>query len=113
MGEPVLAVGYLCALALVCLRRGPIYPLAAVGRMALTAYLLQSALALAVFGGLHYYDRLSSTAVALVAVGIWAVLLVVCPLWLRRFALGPAEWLWRSLTYGRVQTLWLSRDRSA
>ncbi len=111
IGEPVLAVGYLCALALVCLRRGPIYPLAAVGRMALTAYVLQSALALAVFGGLHYYDRLSSTSVALVALGIWAVLLVVCPLWLRCFALGPAEWLWRSLTYGRVPAMRIRRDR--
>ncbi|MGO9258182.1 MAG: DUF418 domain-containing protein [Bryobacteraceae bacterium] len=23
--------------------------------------------------------------------------------WLRRFAFGPAEWLWRVLTYGRIR----------
>ena len=100
-----LAVGYLCALSLWLLRRGVISPLAAVGRMALTAYVLESALALALFGGLRLYDRLSTSAALLVVGGIWTVLLIVCPLWLGRFQLGPLEWLWRSLTYGRVQRL--------
>lgn len=105
IGEPVLALGYLCALALVCLSRGAISPLAAVGRMALSAYLAQSALALCVFGGLRYYDQLSAATALLVVTSIWALLLVACPLWLRAFRLGPVEWLWRSLTYGRVQPM--------
>lgn len=37
VGAPVLAVGYLSALTLLCLRFGPIARLAATGRMALTA----------------------------------------------------------------------------
>lgn len=105
IGEPVLAVGYLCALSLFCMRRGAIGPLAAVGRMALTAYLLQSALGLAVFGALRLYGHLSTASALLVVAGIWAVLLVICPLWLRWFQLGPVEWLWRSLTYGRAQAM--------
>jgi uncharacterized protein len=110
IGAPVLAVGYTCALSLFLLRRGSIGRLVAVGRMALTAYLLQSALALAVFAGLRLYDRLSTTS-ALLAVGIiWAVLLVICPLWLHWFRLGPVEWLWRSLTYGRAQALRVARE---
>lgn len=109
IGEPILALGYLCALALVCLRRGAISPLAAVGRMALSAYLSQSALALCVFGGLRYYDQLSAATALLVVFGIWALLLVVCPLWLRAFRLGPVEWLWRSLTYGRMQPMRVQR----
>ena len=109
IGEPVLALGYLCTLALVCLRRGAIPPLAAVGRMALTAYLAQSALALCVFGGLRYYDQLSAATALLVVFGIWALLLVACPLWLRAYRLGPVEWLWRSLTYGRVQPMRVQR----
>jgi uncharacterized protein len=112
IGAPVLALGYACALALFCLRRGAIAPLVAVGRMALTAYLLQSALALAVFAGLRLYDRLSTAAALLVVASIWAVLLVLCPLWLRRFRLGPVEWLWRSLTYGRAQALRVDRRRT-
>jgi uncharacterized protein len=105
IGTPLLAVGYLCALTLYCLRRGPIRRLAAVGRMALTAYLLQSALALAIITAFQCYDRLSSVSALLLVAGVWAVLLVACPLWLRRFRLGPAEWLWRSLTYGRWQPM--------
>lgn len=112
IGESVLAVGYLCALSLFCLRRGAITPLAAVGRMALTAYLLQSALALAVFGGLRLYDQLSTASALLVVACIWAAVLVFCPLWLRWFRLGPVEWLWRSLTYGRSQAMRPERNSS-
>ncbi len=104
-GAPLLAIGYLAGLALLSLRIGTIRPLAAVGRMALSAYLTQSLLALLVFAGFRQYDQLSSATSMLVVVGIWVVLLVVCPLWLRAFRFGPAEWLWRSLTYGRRQPL--------
>jgi uncharacterized protein len=108
LGAPLLAIGYLCALTLYCLARGPIRPLAAVGRMALTAYLLQSALALSVIAGLRLYDNLTTVSSLLVVAGIWAVLLVLCPWWLRHFQFGPVEWLWRSLSYGRIQGM--SRD---
>ena len=111
VGEPILALGYLCTLALICLRRGAISPLAAVGRMALTAYLAQSALALCVFGGLRYYDALSPAQALVVVFAIWTLLLIACPLWLRAFRLGPVEWLWRSLTYRRVQPMRLARVR--
>jgi uncharacterized protein len=104
-GAPVLALGYLCAVALRFAERGPPLALAALGRMTLTAYLLQSVLALAVFGGLRLYDRLSSTSALLVVAAIWALLLWLCPLWLRHFQSGPAEWLWRSITYGAWQPL--------
>jgi uncharacterized protein len=113
IGEPLLAVGYLCALTLFCLQRGAIQPLAAVGRMALSAYLLQSALALAVFGGMRLYGQLSPAPAALIVVAIWAVLLVICPLWLRWFQLGPAEWLWRSLSYRNAQPMRLRSDAAS
>lgn len=105
LGAPILAAGYLCALSLYFASRGAPPALVAVGRMTLTAYLLQSVLALAVFGGLRLYDRLSSTSALLVVAAIWALLLLLCPLWLRYFSMGPAEWLWRSLTYRRWQPL--------
>ncbi|MEX0658692.1 MAG: DUF418 domain-containing protein [Egibacteraceae bacterium] len=105
VGAPALAVGYLSALALLCLRRGPMRRLAATGRMALTAYVLQSALALLVFAGFGLYDRLTPAQALLVVVAIWVVLLVACPLWMRHFRFGPLEWLWRTLTYGQRQPL--------
>ncbi len=104
-GAPVLAVGYLATLTLICLRWGPIRPLAAVGTMALSAYLLQSLLALVVFFGLGFYDQLGATEALTVVVGIWVAVIVVSMLWMRRFRFGPAEWLWRSLTYARPQPL--------
>jgi uncharacterized protein len=102
VAAPLLAVGYLCLLALLCLRVGAIAPLAAVGRMALTAYLLQSLLATVAFAGLGWYDRFGPAQALLVVAAIWALLLVGCPLWLRSFRFGPTEWLWRTLTYGRA-----------
>lgn len=108
-GAPMLAVGYLATLALACLRWGTPRPLAAVGRMALSGYLLQSALALAVFWGFGLYDELRASQALLVVVGIWVVIVAVSVLWLRRFAFGPAEWLWRSLVYGRRQPFRIRR----
>jgi uncharacterized protein len=102
---PLLAMGYLSALALACLAHGPIGPLARVGRMALSAYLLQSLIALIVFAGLGWYDRLGPAAALLVVAGIWFCVLAFCGVWSSRFRFGPAEWLWRSLTYGRTQPM--------
>lgn len=110
IGAPVLAVGYLASLALVTLRFGVARPLAAIGQMALTAYLLQSLLTLVVFAGFDLYGQLGPAEAVVVVVGVWVTLLIVCPLWLRVARFGPVEWLWRSLTYGRRQPLLRSRD---
>ncbi len=105
LGAPVLAVGYLASLALLTLRFGVARPLAAVGRMALTAYLLQSLLTLIVFAGFGLYGQLGPAEAMLVVIGVWVALLIICPLWLRWARFGPVEWLWRTLTYGRRQPL--------
>lgn len=113
LGAPILAVGYLAAVALLSLRFGTFRPLAAVGRMALTAYLGQSLLTLIVFAGFSQYGQLGPAEAMLVVLGVWLVLLIVCPLWLRAFRFGPVEWLWRTLTYGRGQPLRRRRDVQA
>jgi uncharacterized protein len=101
IGGPVLAAGYLAALALWWSRRGRTpRPLTALGRVALSAYLLQSLLALIVFAGFSLYGRLGTASSLLVVAGIWAVLLAVAPVWVSRVGQGPAERLWRRLTYG-------------
>jgi uncharacterized protein len=102
---PLLAVGYLAALSLLALRFGTWRPLAAVGQMALTAYLLQSLVTTVVFVGWGTYDAWTATSALAVVGATWALLLVVCPLWLHRYRFGPVEWLWRSWTYRRRQPL--------
>jgi len=80
------------------------------GRMALTNYLLQIAALDLLFsgyaGGLGTMQPVAGFAAALAC---FAVEVVVSSFWLARFRRGPAEWLWRSLTYGPNLT---ERDRT-
>jgi uncharacterized protein len=99
-GAPVLAVGYLSALTLLFLRTGAPRLLADLGRVALSGYLLQSLLALLVFAGFSLYGQLGTTSALVVVLGIWAVVLTAAHLWVRHVGQGPAERLWRRLTYG-------------
>jgi uncharacterized protein len=104
-GAPILAVGYLAALSLLALRIGTWRPLAAVGQMALTAYLTQSLVTTVVFVGFGTYGAWTATSALAVVAGTWALLLLACPLWLRWFRFGPVEWIWRSWTYRGWQPL--------
>jgi uncharacterized protein len=71
------------------------------GRMALTQYLLQSVAGVAIFYGvgLGLYGRMRPLAVCGIALGVFAVQIVLSRIWMARFAYGPAEWIWRRLTY--------------
>ncbi len=81
--------------------------LAAVGRMALTNYIAQSILATLIFYGygLGLWGAYGRAELLLFVVAIWTVQLIWSPLWLRAFRFGPLEWLWRTLTYARLQPL--------
>lgn len=81
--------------------------LAAVGRMALTNYLTQSMICTFLFTGmgLGWFGQLARHELYYVVAAVWALQLLWSPLWLARFQYGPAEWLWRSLTYGQRQPL--------
>ena len=75
--------------------------------MALTNYLMQSVLCtLFFFGyGLGYYERLALHQVYYVVFAVWVIQLLISPIWLRHFRFGPAEWVWRSLTYWKPQPM--------
>lgn len=79
--------------------------LAAVGRMALTNYLGQSILCGLVFYGfgLGLYGRVTGAWMYAVVLAVWIVEILFTGFWLARFRIGPFEWVWRSLTYGRAQ----------
>lgn len=81
--------------------------LAAVGRTALTNYLLQSILATLIFygTGLGFFGSVERWGQILIVLLIWLLQLFVSPIWLRSFRFGPFEWLWRSLTYMRLQPI--------
>jgi uncharacterized protein len=87
--------------------RSLLRPFAAVGQTALSNYLLTSLLCqvVFVFGPWKLYGQLEYYQLLYVVFGVWTVNLVVSPLWLRTFEFGPCEWLWRSLTYWKLQPL--------
>jgi len=76
--------------------------LAPAGRMALTNYLLQSLVAALVFHGygLALWGQLGRASQVVLVLAVFAAQLLLSALWLSRFRFGPAEWLWRWLTYG-------------
>jgi uncharacterized protein len=86
---------------------GAMRALAATGQMALTNYLSQSLICMFLFtgAGLALYGRLQRLELYYVVLAFWIVQLIWSPLWLRRFRFGPAEWLWRSLTYWKKQPM--------
>ena len=75
------------------------------GRMALTNYLLQIAALDLLFSGYALGLGQIRPVVGLRRPGCFAVECAFSSAWLARFRLGPAEWLWRSLTYGRMQPM--------
>jgi uncharacterized protein len=80
-------------------------PLAAVGQMAFTQYVMQSVICSTIFYGYGFglYSKLQRHELLYVVAGVWVFALISSPIWLRYFRFGPLEWLWRSLTYWKRQ----------
>jgi len=78
--------------------------LAAPGRMALTNYLAQTLVGLTVFYGVGFGQAgdWSIQALLAFAFAVYVAQGTLSHFWLRHFNYGPAEWLWRSLTYGTI-----------
>ena len=78
-------------------------PLAAVGRMTLTTYLTQSVVCTVFFyhWGFGLMNKTNLTGLLLVTVLLFLVQVLLSVWWLNRYRFGPAEWLWRTLAYGR------------
>jgi uncharacterized protein len=117
IGNPAMACAYSVALILlfeVPAWRARLMPLAAVGRTALSNYLLQSVVCTTLFYGygLGLYGRVGPAAGLGLSVLLYAGQVAASGWWLRRFRFGPVEWLWRSLTYGRRQPLRLVAERT-
>ena len=85
--------------------------LAPVGQMALTWYLFQTLFGIWMFYGFPrgpaLMGKMGPASMVLLAVVGFTVQVMLARAWLHRFRFGPAEWCWRSLTYGRVQPLLL------
>jgi uncharacterized protein len=100
----LLAAGYMAGLAVLVHDKAWLKwlePFAAVGRMALTNYLMQST----VFTILYYnyttglYGRVGPAMDLIPTVIFFAMQVWFSNWWMARFRFGPVEWLWRAITY--------------
>ena len=102
-----MALGYAALLALAApklLRWVPGQMLEAAGRMAFSNYLGTSLVmaALCYGWGLGLYGQFGAAQRWTLVLLVWALILAWSQPWLTRYRQGPLEWLWRSLTEGRV-----------
>ncbi|MDI1281376.1 MAG: hypothetical protein ACI9YM_001249 [Brevundimonas sp.] len=102
----LITLGYVSLLIL--MTRFGLKPLTAVlvpvGQMAFTNYLTQTLIMASLFympWGPLWYGTMGPGALWGVVAAVWLSQLIWSPLWLSRFRMGPLEWLWRCLSYGR------------
>jgi len=106
LGRLGMALGYLGAIMAIC--KSDALPrvrtaLAAVGRLTLTNYLIQSLIGLVLFTGAGFalVGTLERWQLYPLVVIVWAFQVWFSLRWLARYRFGPAEWLWRALAYGK------------
>lgn len=101
IGSFFVAIGYLSIIMLLT-KYFRMSLLSKVGKMAFSNYLLMTIICTTIFYGhgfglLGQVDRVGQCTIVLIT---WAFLLLFSWIWLKNFYYGPAEWLWRFLTYG-------------
>lgn len=103
-GSVLLALGYL---SIIILAAGRLRVLAPAGQMALSNYLSQSLFwTWMMYGhGLGLGPLLPRWSHLLLALAFFAVQLMISHWWMARYRFGPAEWLWRSLSYWQRQPM--------
>jgi len=83
-------------------------PFAAMGRMALSNYLASTLIGVLIFygpPGLGKIGTMNFSQLAMIVGANWVFMLIWSSFWLSIFRFGPAEWIWRSLTYWRLQPM--------
>jgi uncharacterized protein len=81
--------------------------LAPLGKMGLTTYLGQSVFGVLLFYGLGFgmLGKLGAAAAVGAGIAFFILQILLARAWMAQFSLGPVEWLWRSLTYFKLQPI--------
>ncbi len=110
VGAPLLGLGYVAIITLMMEEdacRRVLLPFAPVGRLALTNYLFH-AFVIAAFTnqwGFGLYGAMGPFWGLMAVFAIFPLMIFASSWWVRHFRFGPAEWLWRTLTYLRAQPI--------
>ena len=81
------------------------FRMSAIGKMALTNYIMHSIICMIVFTGVGFglFGKLERYELLYVVISIWVFQLIISPIWLKYYYFGPMEWLWRTLSYQKRQ----------
>ncbi|MGH9580311.1 MAG: DUF418 domain-containing protein, partial [Terriglobales bacterium] len=118
VGKPALCFFYASVIILLAQQevwKTRLAALAPVGRIALSNYLFQILVfAMILYSyGLGLYGKVGPAMGVALTLLIFAVQVLLSVWWVRRFRFGPAEWLWRTLTYGKLQPMRLTAAPAA
>lgn len=110
LGDTGLSIFYMASIVLLYQNREWILrlkPLAYMGRMPLSNYLLQSIICTTIFYsyGLGLYGQVGPAIGLVLAIVIFIAQIFISRYWLERYRFGPMEWIWRSLTYGKLSEM--------
>lgn len=104
LGRVTVSLGHIGMIMLLC--KSPILMwlktrLAAVGKMALTNYIMHTIICMIVFTGVGFglFGKLQRHELLYVVFSIWIFQLIISPIWLKYYYFGPLEWGWRYLSY--------------
>lgn len=107
----LMAIGYIGIIMLICKaaeNRGKVLQrFADVGKMALSTYLLQSIIMGIIFYGHGFglFGEIERSIQGIFILGMWVFNILFAWVWLSMYKYGPFEWAWRSLTYGKLQSM--------
>lgn len=104
LGRVPVALGHIALIMIFCKSSFLMWlknRLAAVGKMALTNYIMHSVICMFVFTGVGFglFGELQRHELLYVVFSIWIFQLILSPIWLKYYYFGPSEWLWRYLSY--------------
>jgi uncharacterized protein len=115
LGNIGLSLFYLASVTLLFthrrIARRALAPLAYVGRMGLTNYLMQAIMFVTVLGyrGLDVMSGIEGWYNQLLINSFFIVQILYSRWWFQHFQFGPFEWAWRSLTWFRAQPMRIAR----
>jgi uncharacterized protein len=110
IGKTTLAMGHVALIMLFCkahILKWLKKSLAAVGKMALTNYVMHSVFAIFIFTGVGFglFGTFQRHELLYIVFAIWIFQLIASPIWLHYFQFGLLEWLWRNLSYQKRHPL--------
>ena len=109
LGVMILALGYVAGITLLLEKlswQKRLSFLAPVGRMGLTNYLLHTIPYLVIFHfGFDLAGKIGPFYRLLLALPVFVIMIFTSRWWFKHFRIGPAEWIWRSLSYWKKQPM--------